>query len=116
MDSLQKEIMGFEVTDELIAINKRYQKLDEIYDQYEKLIEALEYVEKSPLVQLTSSIVASDSDLDSIEDSKELKQLRKMQEKVGREMRKIYDDLRSEIYLHRMLKGAMMMKALKETV
>jgi valyl-tRNA synthetase len=91
-NNLTKELSSFELTDELISINKHYQKLDKLHEHFETLIESFKDVD---------------------DDSKELKVLEKMQDKICKEMRKISADLRNEQFLQKMVKAAVMLKAYK---
>lgn len=116
--TLSKEISGIEITDELIAINKKYQKLGEIYDKYEALIDELSnnYTFGSSTGNSGEGNAGVENKKDEflIEREKQIKVLEKMKDKIADQMSKIWEDTRKEIYLHRMLKGAMMLKAFKE--
>lgn len=95
-NSLSREIKGIEITDELIVQNKRYQKLAVIYDKYEELIEA---------IRITEGLASYQSDA-------QIKALVKMQGVVEKEMSLIYEGTQKGIYLNRMMKSAMYLKAL----
>lgn len=94
MNPLVKEVASLEITDELIAMNKRFQKLNE-------LEEKLEEAEK-----LAESIYGYGS--------KEMKAIEKMKDKVFDEAVVLARQAREHAYLCRMFKGAMMLKALKQ--
>ena len=106
--TLTKEIIGIDVTDELIAINKKYNKLGEIYDGYEKLLDILrnQHIWGTPSKE-------ERADPRMVDREKQITQLEKMQSKVGKEMSTIYEEVKNELYLHRMIKGAIALKVLK---
>lgn len=118
--TLAEEIRGFEITDELIVINKKYSKLGDIYDGYASLIKILEndytfgFSKDSDPKAGGNLIQANAKDDFLIDREGQIKKLEKMQTEILDQMGKIYEDLRKELHLSRMLKGAMMLKAFNE--
>ena len=92
--NLVREVSSIEVSDEIIAMNKRYQKLCELEEQFNSLIES------------TESIYGYDS--------KETKALEKQRAKIAKESRAIFLNINEQMLFVRMFKGAMMLKAFKE--
>jgi len=98
MKNLLKEIQSIQITDELIALNKKYINLGELCDNYDFLIES---------IRLSLNIA-------EWEDNSDTRTLTKMRDKIGKQMTKISSDLQKEMFLNKMIKGSMMIKALNE--
>ena len=92
------DVVGIEVTDELIAINKKYKTLADLYDKYDEMIDA----------------VRKANGLEFYQDNIDIKGLESQQGAIYKKMRKISDELSKDLFLSRMIKGAMMLKAISQ--
>lgn len=97
--TLEREIKGIEITDELIALNKEYSKLDRVYKKYEELIDTIKEVENIPFYN----------------DNDQTKILTKQQNAISKRMDIISEQIQKDLLFIRMGKAAMFIKALKET-
>lgn len=109
---LTKEVKSFVATDELIALNKRHQKLSDLHDKYDELIEIVKSFE-SLLDERIKGMIKTQNFV-SLKDSKKIQTLEKLQNGVIKEMRKISEDSNKGLFLLSMVKGAMVLKALKK--
>lgn len=99
MTTLIREVSSLEVTDELIELNKKYQKISLLDDKFDELIEAINSV---------YGLGSKDAQAIAL-----LKPIEKAREKNFKEYVKVFEEVQKHAFLCRMLKGAMALKALK---
>jgi hypothetical protein len=93
-----EDLLRLEATDELIAKQKKYVLLGELYDKYESVIDFLGTLRPEPLFP-------------GVE--KELKRLEKLNDSISKEMWELSRTSQEQAGLQRMVKATFMLRAMK---
>lgn len=95
---ISKEIQGIEITDELIATNKQYIAMNELYDKYDEMMDAIRKA----------------NNLKSYQDNADIKAIQGMQRRLLDKMSKVFQKVQHDQLFVKMFKCAMFSKAVKE--